>query len=91
MRHVDLLVRRTLLEPARPSAVTRCGPRAGRLHAYALRTTRPYLKDDYGIPYAYEVFHARCVPVGEANAAVARSAANCLRIIRAVNTDPRFV
>ena len=52
---------------------------------------RPYLENDDGIPDAHEVFHARGVPVGQANTAVARSAANRLRIIRAVNTDSRFV
>ena len=49
------------------------------------------LKNDYGIPRAHEVFHACGVPVGEANTAVAGSAANCLRIIRAVNTDAWLV
>ena len=50
-----------------------------------------HLEDDYGVAHAHEVFHARGVPVGEANTTVARSAANCLRIIRAVNTDSGFV
>ena len=50
-----------------------------------------HLKNNHGIPHAHEVFHARGVPVGEANATVARSAANCLGIIRAVNTDAGFV
>ena len=50
-----------------------------------------HLKDEHGIPHAHEVFHPRGVPVGEANAAVARSPSNCFRIIRAVNTDPGFV
>jgi hypothetical protein len=50
-----------------------------------------HLKNDDGIPHAHEVFHARGVPVGEANATVARSAANCLRIIRAVNADSGLV
>ncbi len=50
-----------------------------------------HLKNNYGVAHAHEVFHARGVPVGEANATVARSAANCLRIIRAVNTDSGFV
>ena len=53
---------------------------------------RPFhLENNHGIPDAHEVFHARGVPVGEANATVARSAANCLRIIRAVNTDSGLV
>src|SRR6266513_2446929 len=50
-----------------------------------------HLKNNYGVPHAHEVFHARGVPVREADATVARSAANCLRIIRAVNTDAGFV
>jgi hypothetical protein len=50
-----------------------------------------HLKNDDGIPHADEIFHARGVPVGQANTAVARSTANCLRIIRAVNTDSGFV
>src|SRR5262249_3601373 len=39
-------------------------------------------------PDAYEIFHAGRVPVREPNTAVACGAANCLWIIRAVNTDP---
>ena len=50
-----------------------------------------HLEDDYGVAHAHEVFHARGIPVGEANTSVARSAANCLGIIRAVNTDSGFV
>ena len=52
---------------------------------------RPYLKNDDGVAHAYEVFHSRGVPVGEANTAVACRAANCLGIIRAMNTDSRFI
>src|SRR4030095_16901685 len=50
-----------------------------------------HLENDHCISHAHEILHARGVPVGEANAPVARSAANCLRIIRAVNTDARLV
>ena len=62
----------------------------------AIEVNRLYLdasrvKNDDRIPHTHEVFHARGVPVGEANATVARSAANRLRIIRAVNTDSGFV
>src|SRR5947207_13528513 len=52
---------------------------------------RPYLKNDDRVPHVYEVFHARGVPVGEANTAVARSAAHGLRIIRAVDANPWLV
>ena len=51
----------------------------------------PRLENDNCSPNAHEILHARSVPVGEANASVASSAANCLRIIRAVNTDARLV
>ena len=50
-----------------------------------------HLENDYGIPHAHEVLHARGVPVGQSNTAVACGAANCLRIIRAVNTDAGFI
>src|SRR5262245_10571109 len=55
------------------------------------RGRRIYLENDYGVPDAYEVFYARGVPVGEANATMARGATDCLWIIRAVNADARFV
>jgi hypothetical protein len=50
-----------------------------------------HLENNYRIPNTHQFFHARCVPVGEANAAMARSAANGLGIIRAVNTNAGFV
>src|SRR5215831_9850278 len=71
-----------------PSRRHRLRPEGGPPPSVAIR---PRLKDDYGVPDAHQVFHARGVPVGEANATVARSAANCLRIICAVNTDAGFV
>ena len=43
-----------------------------------------HLEDDYGVAHAHEFFHARGIPVGEADTSVARSAANCLGIIRAM-------
>src|SRR5439155_15461868 len=49
------------------------------------------LKDDHGVPYANEIFHARGVPVCEANTTVACGAANCLGIIRPVNADAWFI
>ena len=79
-----------MLEPARPRADTHCGARAGRLHGQR-EANASCLENDYGVARAYELFHARGVPVGEANATVARSAANRLRIIRAVNTDPGLI
>jgi hypothetical protein len=50
-----------------------------------------HLEDDYGVAHAHEFFHARGIPVGEADTSVARSAANCLGIIRAMDTDSRFI
>ena len=79
-----------MLEPARPRADTHCGARAGQLHGQR-EANASCLENDYGVARAYELFHARGVPVGEANATVARSAANCLRIIRAVNADSGLV
>ena len=48
-------------------------------------------KNNDGVPYANEIFHARGVPVCEANTTVACGAANCPGIIRAVNADAWFV
>src|SRR4051812_32924408 len=58
---------------------------------WPLCAVRVYLENDHGVSDAHELFHARGIPVGEANTPVAGSAANCLRIIRAVNTDAGFV
>lgn len=68
----------------------------GALETDALRKSPRFetslqLKNYYGISYADEIFHTSGVPIGEANATVAGSAANCLRIICAVNTDSGFV
>ena len=52
---------------------------------------RIYLKNNYGVADAHEVFDTRSVPVGQANATMARGAADCLWIIRAVNADAGFV
>jgi hypothetical protein len=57
----------------------------------ALQRWQNALKDDHGIADAYEIFHPGGVPVCEANTTVASRAANCLGIIRAVNSNARFV
>ena len=52
---------------------------------------RPYLENDYRVADADEVFDARGVPVGQADAAVAGGAADRLRIVRAVDADTGLV
>src|SRR5438552_17440218 len=44
-----------------------------------------------GIPYTYEIFHARSIPVCQANAAVTGCAADGFGIVRAVNSDAGLV
>src|SRR5205807_1867534 len=48
-------------------------------------------ENENSIPYTYEVFHARGVPVRQANAAVTGGAADCLGIVGAVNADAGLV
>src|SRR6266478_3176789 len=43
------------------------------------------------IPYTYEVFHARSIPVRQANATMTGGAADCLGIVGAVNADAGLV
>ena len=81
---------KTTLEPARPRAAT-LSARGRAASIDRVKDNAFHLEDDYGVAHAHEFFHARGIPVGEANTSVARSAANCLRIIRAVNTDSGFV
>src|SRR4029453_9342413 len=74
----------------RALAAIRRGPRRAAF-IYRVKSNAFYLKDNHRISDAYEFFHARGIPVGEANTAVAGSAANRLRIVRAVNADAGFV
>src|SRR5437764_13251112 len=53
--------------------------------------TEERLENKDSIPYTYEVFHAGGVPVRQANAAVTGGAADCLRIVGAVNADAGLV
>jgi hypothetical protein len=48
-------------------------------------------KNDDRVAHADEVFDARSVPVGQADAAVAGGAADRLRIVRAVDADAGLV
>ena len=50
-----------------------------------------HLKNNYCVAHAHQVFHPRGIPVCKTNATVTCGAANCLRIVRAVNANARFV
>src|SRR5205823_10149153 len=53
--------------------------------------TEERLENKDSVPYTYEVFHAGGVPVRQANAAMTGGAADCLRIVGAVNADAGLV
>src|SRR2546423_1345576 len=48
-------------------------------------------ENENSIPYTYEVFHARSIPVRQANATMTGGAADCLGIVGAVNADAGLV
>src|SRR5436305_3824208 len=48
-------------------------------------------ENENSIPYTYEIFHARSIPVRQANATVTGSAADGFGIVRAVNPDAGLV
>src|SRR5437899_6479334 len=48
-------------------------------------------ENENSIPYTYEVFHARSIPVRQANATMTGGAADCLGIVSAVNADAGLV
>ena len=48
-------------------------------------------EDRHRIPHRDQLSHARGVPIGSANAAMARGASDRLGIVRAVNADVRLV
>src|SRR5213076_1821247 len=48
-------------------------------------------ENENSIPYTYEIFHARSIPVRQANAAVTGGAADGFGIVRAVNPDAGLV
>src|SRR5213076_2756861 len=47
-------------------------------------------ENENSIPYTYEIFHARSIPVRQANAAVTGGAADGFGIVRVVNLDAGF-
>src|SRR4029434_3026469 len=57
----------------------------------ARQSAERFLENKDSIPYAYEVFHARSIPVCQANAAVTGGAPDGFGIVRAVNADARLV
>src|SRR6266516_1074720 len=50
-----------------------------------------HLKNNHCIAHAYQILHARGVPVRESNASVTCGAANCLGVVRAVNANAWLV
>ncbi len=48
-------------------------------------------KNDYGVADSDQVFDAGCVPVRQANATAAGGAADCFRIVCAMNSNAGLV